>query len=194
VEFMSRSRLTSFLLLVTMLIILGVSPSYGQSAAPDFTLTDINGRRFSLSDFRGRIVLIDFFATWCRPCREEIPHLKTLSNVYPNNTLVIISIDIDPVLDTELAVRKLVQEYGLTWIVIPPSMDSAGVANRYQVMELPTLILVDQEGYIRSRYVGLTEEEVLRSRIEVIIPEFGALTLVMTLSLMAALLLLRGRR
>jgi len=108
---------------------------------------------------------------------------------------VIISIDVDPVLDTELAVRKWVQEYEMTWIVVSPSMDSAGVANKYQVIEIPTLVLVDQEGYIRERYVGLTEEGTLRSRIDLIIPEFGTLSLVTTLSLAAAFLLLReGKR
>ena len=193
-KFMPRSRLTSALLLVTTVAILGVSLSYGQSVAPDFTLTDINGRRFSLSGFRGKIVLIDFFATWCRPCREEIPHLKTISNLYPNETLVIISVDIDPILDTEQNVRKWVQEYGLTWIVVPPSTDSAGVANKYEIVALPTLIFVDQESYIRGRYVGLTEAEVLRSRIEVIIPEFSTPPLVMIISLATALLLLRRRR
>jgi len=193
VKFMPRSRLTSILLLVTTFAILGVSPSYGQSVAPDFTLTDINGRRFSLSGFRGKIVLIDFFATWCPPCREEIPHLKTLSNLYPNDTFVMISVDSSP-LDTEEAVRKWVQEYEVTWTVVPPSTDSAGVANKYEIVWLPTLVFVDQESYIRGRYVGLTEAEVLRSRIEVIIPEFSTPPLVMIISLATALLLLRRRR
>ena len=192
-KFMPRSRLTSILLLVTTFAILGVSPSYGQSVAPDFTLTDINGRRFSLSGFRGKIVLIDFFATWCPPCREEIPHLKTLSNLYPNDTFVMISVDSSP-LDTEEAVRKWVQEYEVTWTVVPPSTDSAGVANKYEIVWLPTLVFVDQESYIRGRYVGLTEAEVLRSRIEVIIPEFSTPPLVMIISLATALLLLRRRR
>ena len=190
-KFMHRTTLAGVLLLATTLLILEVGSSHGQPVAPNFTLTDLNRRRFALSDFRGRIVLMDFFATWCRPCREEIPHLKALSKAYPNDTLMIISIDVDPILDTELAVRKWVQEYEMTWIVVPPSMDSAGVANKYQVIEIPTLILVDQEGYIRERYVGLTEERILRSRIDVIIPEFGTLSLVMTLSLATALLLLR---
>jgi len=194
VKLMPRSPLASVPLLVIMLIILAVSPSHGQAVAPDFTLTDINGRRFSLSDFKGRIVLIDFFATWCRTCQEEMPHLKALSNRYRNDTLVIISIDIDPILDTELDVRKWIQKYELDWIVVPPSTDSAGVANKYQVTELPTLILVDQEGLVRGRYVGVTEEEVLRSKVEVIIPEFGTVPLVTTISLAVALLLLNGRR
>jgi len=194
VKLMLRSPLAMVPLLVITLIILDVSPSYGQAAAPDFTLTDINGRRFSLSHFKGRIVLIDFFATWCRTCQEEMAHLKALSNRYRNDTLVIISIDIDPILDTELDVRKWIQKYELDWIVVPPSMDSAGVANNYQVTELPTLILVDQEGLMRGRYVGVTEEEVLRSKVEVIIPEFGTVPLVTTISLVVALLLLNRRR
>jgi len=64
VKFMPRLTLTGVILLVIALLVLEIGSSYGQPIAPNFTLTDLNGKRFSLSDFRGRIVLIDFFATW----------------------------------------------------------------------------------------------------------------------------------
>ena len=188
---MQRSPLAVALLLLTTAIL---RPSYAQSVAPDFTLTDLDGTRFSLSDFKGRIVLIEFFDTFCRSCKEEIPHLKALSSRYPANAFVIIMIDINPLYDTEEAVRRYVREYGLTWIVVPPSLDTIIVQNKYQVIEIPTLVLIDQQGYIRGRYVGLTEEETLRSKIEVIIPEFNVPWVTMTLALAAALLLLRKRR
>jgi len=193
VKLVSRPLLTIVLLAMVLPVALWIMPSFGQPVAPDFTLTDLNKTRFSLSDFKGRIVLLDFFTTWCKACREEIPHLKALANRYPNNTLVIISIDIDPILDTEQAVRKWVNKYNVTWIVVPPTLDTAGVANKYQILELPTLILIDEQGYIRRTHVGTTEEEIIRSEIEMIIPEFEATTITATLALASALLLLRRR-
>jgi thiol-disulfide isomerase/thioredoxin len=169
-----------------------ISPSSGQPVATNFTLVDISKRKFSLSDFRGKIVLLDFFAVWCKACKEEIPHLKALANRYLNNTLVMISIDIDPVSDTEQAVRKLVNDYNMTWIVVPPTLETAGVANKYEILELPTLILIDEQGFIQRRHVGVTDEEILRLEMEMIIPEFEAPVMIVTLAIASALLLLRG--
>jgi len=184
VKLMPRSSLASILLLVTTIVVLGLSPSYGQSAAPDFTLSDLNGVRFSLSDFKGRIVLIDFFATWCRPCREEILHLKALTTLYPNDTFVIISITVDPVHDTNSVLRSFAKQYEMTWII---ARDTAGVANKYKVVVIPTLILIDQAGYMQSRYEGLTEKEVLQSKIEVIIPEFKMPAMILAFTVAIAL-------
>lgn len=194
VKLVSRLLLAIILLSVVLPIAPWILPSSGQPVATDFTLADINKRKFSLSDFRGKIVLLDFFAVWCKACEEEIPHLKALANRYPNNTLVMISIDVDPILDTEQAVRRLVIDYNLTWIVAPPTLETAGVANKYAISELPTLILVDEQGFIRRRHVGVTHEETLRSEIEMIIPEFEATTMIVTLALASALLLLRRRQ
>jgi len=188
----SMRRLASIAISVAfMALALHVSTSYGQNQAPDFTLTDLNGVRFSLSDYRGRIVLLDFFATWCRPCIDEIPHLITLTKTYPNSTLVIISISLDfPNVDNSV-VRTFAKDMGITWTV---ARDTAGVANKYEVFDIPTLIFVDQEGNIRSRYIGLTESDALRSKIQLIIPEFVMPTAMMTLALAATLIVIRKRQ
>lgn len=167
------------------------STSYGQMPAPNFTLKDLNGFRFSLSDFRGRIVLLDFFATWCRPCKEEVPHLKSLTKTYPNSTLVLISISVDAPFVDDSVVRAFVKEYGITWTV---ARDTDGVGYKYEVFEIPTLILVDQEGDIRSRHVGLTDSETLQSRIEVIIPEFQTPAMITAFLLAAVAVLIRRKR
>lgn len=135
--------------------------------------------------------MIDFFATWCRPCREEIAHLKELTTTYPKDTLVIVSISVDPIYDTESVLRGFIAEHRITWIV---ARDTTGVANRYQVVVIPTLVLIDQTGYIQSRYEGLTEKQVLQSKIEVIIPEFSAPAMILALTTGIALCLLHWRK
>jgi cytochrome c-type biogenesis protein len=174
-----------------MTLALHVSTSHSQNQAPDFTLKDLNGDHFSLSDFRGRTVLLDFFATWCTACIQEIPHLKTLIKNYPNSTLVVISISVDfPNVDDSV-IRSFVRDHGITWTV---ARDTVGVAYKYEVFDIPTQIFVDQEGKMRSRLIGLTESDVLQSKIQLIIPEFTIPAMTMVLALTATSIVFRKRR
>ncbi len=167
------------------------STSHQQTPAPNFTLKDLNGFQFSLTDFKGKIVLLDFFATWCKPCKEEVPHLKALAKIYPNSTLVLISVSLDAPFVADSVVRAFVKETEITWTV---ARDTDSVQYKYQVFEIPTLILVDQEGNIRSTYIGVTDSETLRSRIEVIIPEFQIPTMAMASALAAVAVMIRRKR
>ena len=140
-----------------------------QEVAPDFTLTDIYGIEFSLSDYRGKVILLDFFDTSCIPCLEEIPHLNSLHEEF-NEDLVIISISVSPSLDTVEKLQQFRQEHEIDWIL---ARDTIGIYDEYNVQYIPTLVIVDQEGYIQRRHVGLTDESVLKEEIYEIIPEFG---------------------
>jgi len=140
-----------------------------QEVAPDFTLTDIDGIEFSLSDFRAKVILLDFFDTSCSPCLEEIPHLKTLHEEFDED-LVIISISVSPSFDTVEKLQQFRQEHEINWIV---ARDTIGIFDEYNVQYIPTLVIIDQEGYMQRRHVGLTGESVLQQEIYEIIPEFG---------------------
>ena len=139
-----------------------------QEIAPDFTLTDIDGVKFSLSGYRGKVVLLDFFDTLCSPCREEIPHLKSLHEEFGED-LIIISISVSPSFDTVERLQQFRQEHEIDWIV---ARDTIGIYGEYDVQYIPTLVVIDQEGYMQHRHVGLTEELVLSEEIYEIIPEF----------------------
>ncbi|UCE44087.1 MAG: TlpA family protein disulfide reductase [Candidatus Bathyarchaeota archaeon] len=132
-----------------------------QEVAPDFTLTDIDGVDFSLSDFRGKVVLLDFFATWCGACVDAIPHLKSLHGEFGED-LIIVTISVDPYSDTVETLQQFREDHGIDWIV---ARDTVGVHEEYGMYYLPTLVIIDQEGYIQHEHSGSIDESVLREEI-----------------------------
>ena len=164
-----RVKVSLFCLLLTIVFILGANPVVGKEKAPNFTLVDINGEQFSLSDHLGKVVLLDFFATWCGPCVSEIEHLKGLYNKYPRDQFIIISIGVDPQ-ETNNDLRNFAQQHGMEWTV---ARDTDQVSDKYDVSPIPHLVIVDAEGYIQHKHVGLTEESKLRSEINSLLSGTG---------------------
>jgi thiol-disulfide isomerase/thioredoxin len=120
--------------------------------ATDFSLTDLDGNPFKLSDYRGRVVVIDFMATWCGPCRREMPHYGIIWEKY-GEKIVIMSIDIDPN-ESERTLRKFSQDFPYaTWIW---ARDTFNLGQPYQVTAIPTTVIIDQDGYIRFTHIGVT--------------------------------------
>lgn len=125
-----------------------VGPRVGQ-LAPDFTLTDLNGNRTSLSDFRGKRVFINFWATWCPPCREEMPAIELFHQEYKDRDVVVIGVDL---YESEEDVRQYVQDGGYSWIFV---IDTTGEVTRdYRVTGIPTSFFLDRDGVIRAVTTG----------------------------------------
>ncbi len=165
-----RVKVSLFLILLMILLSFGVNPVVGKTEAPNFTLVDINGEQFSLSDHLGKVVLLDFFATWCSPCISEIEHLKSLYNKYSPDQFVILSISVDPNSDTVQFLQNFAQQNEMAWTV---ARDTANVADKYGVSAIPHLVIVDAEGYKRHDHVGLTGEATLRSEIDSLLSGTG---------------------
>lgn len=119
------------------------------SLAPDFTLTDIQGQKWQLSDLRGKLVFINFWATWCPPCQEELPSMEELNRGLEKGKfqmLTILSND-----NPDLA-RRLADRIGLTFpILIDP--DSKGAA-RYGITGVPETFIIDSQGILREKIIG----------------------------------------
>ncbi|TEU06180.1 TlpA family protein disulfide reductase, partial [Candidatus Bathyarchaeota archaeon] len=122
--------------------------------APDFSLTDLNGDAFRLSDFKGKVVVIDFMATWCGPCRQQLPHLKVIWEKEDySDKIVLMSIDIDPTESAE-TLRSFAQGFPYaTWIW---ARDTANLGQAYQVAGIPKTVIIDRDGYIRFTHTGVT--------------------------------------
>jgi peroxiredoxin len=116
--------------------------------APDFTLTDLNGNRVSLSQFLGQPVVINFWATWCPPCRVEIPHFVEAYE-REQGQVVFLAISVD---EPESVVRDFVEEQGMPFIIL---LDDGGkVAATYRVNAIPVTFFIGRDGEITARYVG----------------------------------------
>src|SRR5512137_478916 len=118
---------------------------------PDFSLKSIDGQEITLSQLRGKVVLLDFWATWCGPCRESIPHLIQLYKNYRENGLELIGMDVDKG-DVE-TVRRFVKSMDIPYPVVVAPDD---VVRSYRVNGIPATILIDKEGNIRERITGFS--------------------------------------
>ena len=126
-----------------------------QKQAPDFTLPLLEGGQLHLSSYRGKIVLLDFWATWCVPCREETPHFVELQNKYGDRGLQIIGVSMD---DSPDPVHPFYQQFHMNYPVV---MGTADVGAAYGgVLGLPIAFLIDREGRIYTKHLGATEAAV----------------------------------
>ena len=123
------------------------------SVAPDFSEKDLYGRNvIALHGYRGKVVMLNFWATWCPPCQEEIPALKTLQETYKDR-LVIIGAS---VFSTNAATELFYWEYKINYPIIYGSYDLMG---RYgKVASIPTTFLIDRDGRIAARVIGSRTE------------------------------------
>jgi peroxiredoxin len=119
--------------------------------APDFALSDLNDKPHRLSDFRGKVVFLNFWATWCKPCREEMPSMEILNKNFEKDGLVILAVSIDRVTTTK-DIPPFVKGMNLTFPVL---IDSWGQTDKpYKRMGVPETFIIDQNGIIREIVIG----------------------------------------
>lgn len=142
------------------------APEVGRQA-PDFTLTDLEGNSVTLSDFRGKVVFINFWNQWCVPCRVEMPEIEAVYQEYKSKDVVVIGVDILPLEIfkgyDENDVRQYVQRRGYSWIFV---LDTTGeVTKKYGVIPIPTSFFLDKEGVIRAVNIGAMTKRAMESRL-----------------------------
>jgi peroxiredoxin len=126
--------------------------------APDFTLEDLSGNLFSLSRMRGRAVLLDFWASWCGPCRAEMPALERLHRQFVERGLLVVGVNVDEPRETA---ARFIEQQGYTFTVLLDRSLEASML--YDARSLPTLVLVDAEGNVRAYGRGTRSEAELRA-------------------------------
>ena len=145
----------------------GESLSIGKPA-PDFTLLALDGQLIRPADLRGKVVLINFWASWCAPCRKEMPLLVQAARRYRDRGFEVVAINIQEDRDR---VSRFVGEFELDFPVL---IDSAGdVTQQYRVQGLPTSYLIDREGVVRERKIGEYSRADLVATIERLLEQAG---------------------
>lgn len=144
-------RIFFVLILICLAALAGceqATPPPPEGAAPDFALKDTDGNKVRLSDYRGKVVLLEFWATWCPPCKLAIPDLNALQEKYNGEDFALLSISVDDPMDT---LTPFVEEYEVKFPVL---VNDAHVERLYGVINIPTTFIIDREGNIASKHLG----------------------------------------
>ena len=125
------------------------------SRAIDFTLPTFDGRRVTLSQLRGKVVLLDFWASWCVPCRKELPYLEQMMKTYGKGDFLVVAVNID----NELAnARKFLTDYGIELMSLRDAKKK--VVSAYDIATMPSTFLIDKRGRVRFIHKGFAVEQI----------------------------------
>jgi thiol-disulfide isomerase/thioredoxin len=119
--------------------------------APPFAVTTLDGHRMSLDDLKGKVVLIDFWATWCGPCREALPHLKDIARKFQEQPLVILSVSLDA---EESRWKEFVAKNGMTWMNYRDGSFDGPIAKLFDVHAIPQTFTIDADGVLQDQHIG----------------------------------------
>jgi peroxiredoxin len=155
----------SLLIVLSGLLGMAARPPLVGSPAPEIVLKDLQGRDVKLSDLRGKVVLVNFWATWCKPCKEEMPAMQASYDKLRDKGFVVLAVN---ELEDTARVAEHIRTHGHTFEVVMDHNNQ--VANMYGVVGLPASFLIDPQGIVRERISGslLTE-----SHIEEMVKKYG---------------------
>ena len=142
-------------------------PEPAREPAPSFTLQDLNGKQVSLSDFKGKVVVLDFWATWCPPCVKEIPHFIELHEQYKDRGFAMVGISLDH--QGVSVVKSFVRKYQVNYPIL---MTDGRVDKAYGgITGIPTTFVIDSAGNIRQKYVGYRDKAIFEADIKALLEE-----------------------
>lgn len=128
--------------------------------APDFSLTDLDGKTVRLSDFSGKVVVLDFFASWCPPCREEVPDFISLQKVYGNQGFSMLGVSLVSLQESKDFARKA----GINYPVVVD--DGKASASYGPIRSIPTTFVIAKDGKVAKKYIGYRPKDVFENDIK----------------------------
>lgn len=132
--------------------------------APTFTVRTINGEEIDTADMRGRVLVINFFGTWCDPCRAEAPTLQRLWEEYQDQGVLFLAVAYH---DVDAKVLEFLREFGITFPMANSSTDIGG--RLFGVTGVPETYVIDQEGILRYKRIGIVQPDALRAELDALI-------------------------
>ncbi|MFI5211639.1 MAG: TlpA family protein disulfide reductase [Ignavibacteria bacterium] len=151
---MKKFQLVLFLMLYSIFIH-GIDSQELNSKAPEFSAKDISGNTVTLSDLKGKVILVDFWASWCVPCKKSMPHIIELYNNRADSSFTVIAVNVDEE-------RSKIEEFAnsiSTQFPFPVIFDKdSKLPSLYNVEGMPTTIIIDKEGLIRFKETGFTND------------------------------------
>ena len=135
-----------------------------RTTAANFTLRQLNGVQWDFSDYRGSVVVVNYWATWCPPCRFETPGLVNIANEFKFRRVEMLGVTMDEDLDV---VQRFIENYEIKYPILLPGNDP----HLADGMALPTTFLYDKDGRLAKKYTGIVLESTLRSDIEELLKE-----------------------
>jgi cytochrome c biogenesis protein CcmG, thiol:disulfide interchange protein DsbE len=151
--------------LLGMALIEANQAQLNSGVAPDFTLTTYDGETFTLSEHRGKVVLINFWASWCVPCEAEADDLNAIYNEYKDRGLVMIGVGYN---DTETNARRFMERFDMRY---PAAHDRGDVSRDYRVRGVPETFIIDKNGVIRQAILSEVTAQRLRTLLDPLLAE-----------------------
>lgn len=138
----------------------------GEEEAPSWELRTLEGEALNSRNSRGKVSVLVYWASWCAPCREEIPSLIALRNEFPDSDLEIIGVSLD---ENRHSIETFVKAHGINYTIARnnESLNKAFGPVRY----IPTIVILDREGNVQQRYTGLVGHDVIRNQIKTLLGE-----------------------
>lgn len=143
-----------------------LTPATVRKKAPDFTLEDSQGALIKLSSFRGKVVLLDFWATWCTGCKQEIPWYMEFQDKYKTSGLSAIGVSVDD--DGWKSVKPFLQEHKINY---PMVIGNWNMGERFGFNSLPATLLIDRDGKIAALHVGMVDKAAFEADIQTLLKE-----------------------